>query len=121
MTDVDGNVLLGFTCYIGAAPLGYNNEKPLDKLREFDPVEPVKIAGQDLYYGAGVDPDAAPVPGLSHLMETLCDVSSQYGMDSVFLSNSGAEAVENSMKISYDATPAPDTGGSHGAPIPVGR
>ena len=106
VTDVDGNVLLDFTCHIGAAPLGYNNEKLLGKLREFDLVEPMKIAGQDLYYGAGDDPDSTPFPGSSHLMERLCDVSSQYGMDTVFLSNSGAEAVENALKISYDATPA---------------
>ncbi|WP_266082091.1 aminotransferase class III-fold pyridoxal phosphate-dependent enzyme [Haladaptatus caseinilyticus] len=105
VTDVDGNVLLDFTCHIGAAPLGYNNGKVLDKLREFDLVEPMKIAGQDMYFGAGETPASSDIPGSSHLMEKLCDVSSQYGMDTVFLSNSGAEAVENSMKISYDNTP----------------
>ncbi|SEO22083.1 4-aminobutyrate aminotransferase [Halogranum amylolyticum] len=105
VTDVDGNVLLDFTCHIGAAPLGYNNEKVLGKLREFDLVEPMKIAGQDMYFGAGETPEESEFPGSSHLMEKLCDVSSQYGMDTVFLSNSGAEAVENSMKISYDNTP----------------
>ncbi len=102
VTDVDGNVLLDFTCHIGAAPLGYNNEKVLGKLREFDLVEPMKIAGQDMYFGAGPTPDESDVPGSSHLMEKLVDVSSQYGMDTVFLSNSGAEAMENSMKITHD-------------------
>jgi 4-aminobutyrate aminotransferase len=106
VTDVDGNVLMDFTCHIGAAPLGYNNEKVLSKLREFDLVEPMKIAGQDLYYGAGPDPDEPAFPGSSHLMERLVDVSSQYGMDTVFLSNSGAEAVENAMKIAHDHKPA---------------
>ncbi|WP_121823014.1 aminotransferase class III-fold pyridoxal phosphate-dependent enzyme [Halostella salina] len=106
VTDVDGNVLLDFTCHIGAAPLGYNNEKVTEKLREFDLVEPMKIAGQDMYFGAGPDPEDAPFPGSSHLMEKLVDVSSQYGMDTVFLSNSGAEAVENAMKITHDYTPA---------------
>ncbi|WP_096389237.1 aminotransferase class III-fold pyridoxal phosphate-dependent enzyme [Halopenitus persicus] len=106
VTDVDGNVLLDFTCHIGAAPLGYNNEKVLGKLREFDLVEPMKIAGQDMYFGSGPDPEDAPFPGSSHLMEQLTDVSSHYGMDTVFLSNSGAEAVENAMKITHDATPA---------------
>ncbi len=105
VTDVDGNVLLDFTCHIGAAPLGYNNEKILDKLEAFDLVEPMKIAGQDMYFGAGETPQSSDIPGSSHLMEKLRDVSSQYGMDTVFLSNSGAEAVENSMKISYDNTP----------------
>jgi 4-aminobutyrate aminotransferase len=105
VTDVDGNVILDFTCHIGAAPLGYNNEKILDKLQEFDLVDPLKIAGQDLYFGAGSDPESTDLPGSSHLMETLCAVSSQYGMDTVFLSNSGAEAVENAMKIAHDNRP----------------
>ncbi|SFG84597.1 4-aminobutyrate aminotransferase [Halopelagius inordinatus] len=105
VTDVDGNVLLDFTCHIGAAPLGYNNEKILGKLREFDLVEPMKIAGQDMYFGSGPDPESTEFPGSSHLMKELCEVSDQYGMDTVFLSNSGAEAVENAMKISYDHTP----------------
>jgi len=102
VTDVDGNVLLDFTCHIGAAPLGYNNEKVLGKVREFDLVEPLKIAGQDMYFGAGPSPEESAVPGSSHLMEKLTDVSSQYGMDTVFLSNSGAEAMENAMKITND-------------------
>ncbi|WP_117595362.1 aminotransferase class III-fold pyridoxal phosphate-dependent enzyme [Haloprofundus halophilus] len=106
VTDVDGNVLLDFTCHIGAAPLGYNNEKIVSKLREFDLVEPMKIAGQDMYFGAGADPETAEFPGASHLMEKLVDVSSQYGMDTVFLSNSGAEAVENAVKITHDHNPA---------------
>ncbi|WP_411966067.1 aminotransferase class III-fold pyridoxal phosphate-dependent enzyme [Haloferax sp. YSMS24] len=105
VTDVDGNVLLDFTCHIGAAPLGYNNEKILSKLREFDLVEPMKIAGQDMYFGAGPDPETAEFPGASHLMNKLTDVSSQYGMDTVFLSNSGAEAIENAMKITHDHKP----------------
>jgi len=102
VTDVDGNVLLDFTCHIGAAPLGYNNEKVVSKLREFDLVEPMKIAGQDMYFGSGPTPEDANFPGSSHLMETLTDVSSHYGMDTVFLSNSGAEAMENAMKITHD-------------------
>ncbi len=102
VTDVDGNVLLDFTCHIGAAPLGYNNEKVLAKVREFDLVEPMKIAGQDMYFGSGPSPDEADFPGSSHLMEKLTEVSSQYGMDTVFLSNSGAEAMENAMKITND-------------------
>ncbi|KTG11568.1 4-aminobutyrate aminotransferase [Haloprofundus marisrubri] len=105
VTDVDGNVLLDFTCHIGAAPLGYNNEKVVSKLREFDLVEPMKIAGQDMYFGAGPNPETTEFPVASHLMEKLVDVSSQYGMDTVFLSNSGAEAVENAMKITHDHRP----------------
>lgn len=119
VTDVDGNVLLDFTCHIGAAPLGYQNEKILEPLDEFDLLEPMKVAGQDIYYGAGQTPESAEFPGASHLMERLTDASSQYGMDTVFLSNSGAEAVENAMKITHDAKPAAKygytfTGSFHG-------
>ncbi|MFC7189901.1 aminotransferase class III-fold pyridoxal phosphate-dependent enzyme [Halocatena marina] len=105
VTDVDGNVLLDFTCHIGAAPLGYNNEKIMSKVREFDLVEPTKIAGQDMYFGIGGDPETADIPGASHLMEKLVAISSDYEMDTVFLSNSGAEAVENAMKITHDYNP----------------
>ncbi|RKD89110.1 class-III pyridoxal-phosphate-dependent aminotransferase [Halopiger aswanensis] len=110
VTDVDGNVLLDFTCHIGAAPLGYNNPKLTDKFEAFDLVEPMKIAGQDMYFGAGPTPEASSVPGSSHLMDELTEVSSQYGMDTVFLSNSGAEAMENAMKITHDYR-APSTYG----------
>lgn len=106
VTDVDGNVLLDFTCHIGAAPLGYNNEKILGKLREFDLVDPLKIAGQDMYFGAGKDPTDARFPASSHLMEKLTERSTQYGLDTVFLSNSGAEAIENAVKIAHDHRPA---------------
>jgi len=109
MTDLDGNVLLDFTCHIGAAPLGYNNPLVLEKLREFDLVDPLKIAGQDFYFGSGTVEDPA-FPGSTQLMRKLTEVSSQYGMDAVFLSNSGAEAVENALKVAYDDCEAPKYG-----------
>ena len=118
VTDLDGNVLLDFTCHIGAAPLGYNNPKVLDGLREFDLVDPLKVAGQDFYFGSGTVDDPE-FPGSTQLMRKLTDVSSHYDMDTVFLSNSGAEAVENAMKVAYDACETPKhgitfTGAFHG-------
>ena len=106
-TDADGNVLLDFTSHVGAAPLGYNNPKIREPMATFEFVDPLKIAGQDFYVGPGSadDPD---FPGPARLMERLTDVTDQYGMDTVFLSNSGAEAVENAIKICYDG------GGSYG-------
>ncbi|PSP76426.1 aspartate aminotransferase family protein [Halobacteriales archaeon QS_1_68_20] len=100
-TDVDDNVLLDFTSHVAAAPLGYNNPKIMERAREFDLVDPLKIAGQDFYVGTGgtaADPD---LPGPAHLMDRLTELTSHYGMDRVFLSNSGAEAVENGIKICY--------------------
>ncbi|WP_255167248.1 aminotransferase class III-fold pyridoxal phosphate-dependent enzyme [Natrononativus amylolyticus] len=100
-TDVDGNVLMDFTSHVAAAPLGYNNPLIADKLREFDLVDPLKIAGQDFYVSGGASPEDADFPGPTQLMERLVDLTSEYGMDRVFLSNSGAEAVENAIKICY--------------------
>ncbi len=100
-TDVDGNVLLDFTSHVAAAPLGYNNPLIMDPLAEFDLVDPLKIAGQD-FYVAGGDSPGDGLPGSSGLMERLTEVTSHYDMDTVFLSNSGAEAVENAIKIAYD-------------------
>ena len=118
-TDADGNVLLDFTCHIGAAPLGYNNPKILDPMAEFDLVDPMKIAGQDFYFSSGGTPASATHPGSSHLMERLVEITDHYGMDTVFLSNSGGEAIENAMKITYANSPAASygvtfTGGFHG-------
>jgi 4-aminobutyrate aminotransferase len=103
-TDLDGNVLLDFTSHVAAAPLGYNNPKIMDRLREFDLVDPLKIAGQDFYVSSGQHPDKDDLPGSAGLMDRLTDLTSHYDMDTVFLSNSGAEAVENALKISYDAS-----------------
>ena len=102
-TDVDGNVLLDFTSHVAAAPLGYNNPLITDELEEFDLVDPLKIAGQDFYVSGGGEPGGDDaLPGPAELMDRLTDLTSHYDMDTVFLSNSGAEAVENGLKIAYD-------------------
>jgi len=101
-TDVDGNVLLDFTSHVAAAPLGYNNPEVMDRLREFDLVDPLKIAGQDFYVSSGQDPADDSLPGPAGLMDRLIEATGEYGMSTVFLSNSGAEAVENAIKIAYD-------------------
>ncbi len=102
-TDVDGNVLLDFTSHVAAAPLGYNNSAVRERLRAFDPVDPGKIAGQDFYVSGGGPPDDPEFPGPTQLMDRLVAVTDRYDMDRVFLSNSGAEAVENAIKICYAA------------------
>jgi 4-aminobutyrate aminotransferase len=104
-TDVDDNLLLDFTSHVAAAPLGYNNPKLMDRMAEFDLVDPLKIAGQDFYVASG--DHQFPTP--ADLMDRLTDRSAHYDMDTVFLSNSGAEAVENAIKTAYD-----HTGGDYG-------
>jgi 4-aminobutyrate aminotransferase len=104
-TDVDGNVLVDFTSHVAASPLGYNNPKLMERMEGFDLVDPMKIAGQDFYVASGELGDH-DFPTPADLMDRLTDRSDHYGMDTVFLSNSGAEAVENAIKISYDHTGA---------------
>ncbi|WP_436343499.1 aminotransferase class III-fold pyridoxal phosphate-dependent enzyme [Natronorubrum sp. FCH18a] len=100
-TDVDGNVLLDFTSHVAAAPLGYNNPDIREKLEAFDLVDPLKIAGQDFYVSHGGSPDDPELPGPTQLMDRLVAMTDRYDMDRVFLSNSGAEAIENAIKICY--------------------
>jgi 4-aminobutyrate aminotransferase len=100
-TDVDGNVLMDFTSHVAAAPFGYNNPKILDRLEEFDLVDPTKIAGQDFYASGGGSPENPDLPTSTQLQDRLTDLTAEYGLDTVFLSNTGAEAVENAIKICY--------------------
>ena len=97
-TDVDGNVLMDWASHVGSSPLGYDNPKLTEKLAAFDLVEPAKFAGQDFYVEYG----ESDLPSPADLMDRLTESAAHYGMDTVFLSNSGAEAVENAIKISYD-------------------
>lgn len=101
-TDVDGNVLLDFASHVAASPLGYNNPKITEPLSEFDAIDPTKIAGQDFYASAGWPPEDPSLPGPTQLLDRLIEITERYGMDTVFLSNSGAEAVENAIKVCYD-------------------
>ncbi len=100
-TDIDGNVLMDFTCHVASAPLGYNNPLVLDRLGELALIDPLKIAGQDFYISGGWPPDDPAASGPTQLLDRLAELGEPYGLDRVFLSNSGAEAVENAIKICY--------------------
>ena len=115
VTDTDGNVLLDFTSHVASAPLGYNNPKIMEPLSTFELPDPGKIAGQDFYVSDGSDPGDSAIPGPADLMDELTKTTAHYGLDTVFLSNSGAEAVENAIKICYDETESRYAVTFHGA------
>lgn len=102
-TDVDGNVLLDFTCHVASAPLGYNNPLILDRLADIGLRDPLLIAGQDFYVSSDYPPESSDAPGPSELMHRLDDLTEAFDLERVFLSNSGAEAVENAIKMCYAA------------------
>lgn len=86
--DVDGNSFLDFTSNIGACPLGYSHPDVTGVLADMSRNGAHKIAGQDFY--------CKEHAGLAdQFLSVLPD-----GFKA-FFTNSGAEAVENAIKIAY--------------------
>ena len=86
--DPDGNKFLDFTSNIGACPIGYSHPDVMEVLAEYSTNGTHKIAGQDFYSKEHVD-----------LAETVSTILPQNFK--TFFINSGAEAVENAIKIAY--------------------
>jgi 4-aminobutyrate aminotransferase len=100
-TDVDGNVILDFVSHVGSSALGYNHPDLLG-FTHLQRIDPDRYAGCDFIGAWGEDPEKCPFPTPSHLHYKLMEITSQFGFGSAFFSNSGAEAVENAIKICYD-------------------
>lgn len=86
--DVDGNTFLDFSSNIGTCPLGYSHPAVLDVLSEYSKNGAHKIAGQDFYCKEHAE--------LSESVKSI--IPSGFKM---FFVNSGAEAVENAIKLAY--------------------
>lgn len=88
--DIDGIEFLDFTSNIGSCPLGYSHPEILEVIKEYCSSEKGvhKIAGQDFYCEEHFD-----------IASKLLSISKKNSK--VFLINSGAEAVENAIKIAY--------------------
>ena len=101
-TDVDGNVLLDFVSHVASSALGYNHPALVAMAAKLQVIEPDRYAGCDFIGGWGPDPEKAEIPTPSHLHYKLMEITESFGFGSAFFSNSGAEAVENAIKICYD-------------------
>ncbi len=101
-TDVDGNVILDFVSHVASSALGYNHPELVRMAARIQAIDPDRYAGCDFIGGWGEDPEKSEIPTPSHLHYKLMEITSQFGFGSAFFSNSGAEAVENAIKICYD-------------------
>jgi len=85
--DIDGNRYLDFGSQICTNPLGYNHPDISEVLKDLGSFSPVKLAGQDFTVPEHVD-----------MLEELTKITPGE-LDAAILVNSGAEAVENCIKI----------------------
>jgi 4-aminobutyrate aminotransferase len=88
LEDIDGNKFLDFTSNIGSCPLGYSHPDIMDILGKYSNNGAHKIAGQDFYCEEHAQ--------IAQKLLSICHRNSK-----TFLINSGAEAVENAIKLSY--------------------
>jgi 4-aminobutyrate aminotransferase len=101
-TDVDENIIMDFCCHVGSSPLGYNNPALTAMARELAGIDPDRYAGADFISGYGHKPDLS-LPTPSHLHHKMIEITKQFRFDQAFFSNTGAEAVENAIKLCYQA------------------
>jgi 4-aminobutyrate aminotransferase len=86
--DIDGNAFLDFTSNIGTCPLGYSHSEIIEVLKEDSKNGIHKIAGQDFY----CEEHAKIAQKVASIVPKNFKT---------FFINSGAEAVENAIKIAY--------------------
>ena len=103
--DPDGNLWLDFAGHIAVNAVGYNHLKMVGLFN--DPISgktllsfPDRTAGTDFISAAGPDPQRSFAPMPSHLHGILHNVTPQE-LNKSFFVNSGAEAVENAVKLAW--------------------
>ncbi len=89
LRDADGNWYLDFTSCVCSTPLGYRHPAVTAAVSSYCVKGAHKIAGQDFY-----------CPEHATLAKKLVGITPK-PLNRVFLSNSGAEAVENAIKFAY--------------------
>src|SRR5205807_382921 len=104
--DVDGNRYLDFMAGIAVASTGYGHPKVVKAIQDAA-ARFLHICGADFYY-----------EGYAALLERLATLAPGTSKKRVFLSNSGAEAVEGAIKLARHSTGRPAlvafTGAFHG-------
>lgn len=85
--DVDGNKFLDFASQIATNPLGYNDPDLKNVVQRYSKNHPIKYGGQDF-----------AVKEHGEMLEALTSITPKQ-LDNAILLNSGAEAVENCLKI----------------------
>lgn len=99
--DVDGNLFLDIASQIATQPLGYAHPRIVKVLKEYANAGTVQYAGHDFI-----------PPEHGYMAKKLAEISKGLNpkFDAAFLVNSGAEAVENAMKICFRKKPSAKIG-----------
>ena len=108
-TDPDGNIFLDFASHVASNPLGYNHPKLTKVAQKLAAIDPDRYAGTDFISAYGKDPKKMQIPTPSHLHHKIAEITKQLGFNTSFFINSGAEAVENAIKLCFMARPKAKT------------
>ena len=92
VTDVDGNLFLDFAAGIAVCSTGHCHPRVVEAIQE-QAARLIHLCGSDFYY-----------PVYAQAAEKLAALAPGPGDWQVFLSNSGAEAVEGALKLARHAT-----------------
>lgn len=100
-TDPDNNIFLDFASHVGVNTLGYNHPELTKIAQQLAKIDPDRYSGTDYVCAYGKTPAQSELPTPSHLHQKLLEITKKFGFTKAFLSNSGAEAVENAIKLCY--------------------
>ena len=89
LEDVDGNMYLDFNSNVCSCAVGYNHPEIIKTIHDHSELAAPKLAGQDFFIEEHL-----------RLAEKLLSISPK-NFTKVLIINTGAEAVENSIKLAY--------------------
>ena len=99
--DPDGNLWLDFAGHVAVNAVGYNHPRLVQAGKILGGIDPDRYAGTDFIGAYGPWPNwSSDLPTPSALHDELMGITPGT-LGKAFFSNSGAEAVENAMKLAY--------------------